>query len=275
AMDRAHPCGNLTRSVVPRLDDTYREPGSPCGPVRRAPELVCTFGTPNRRANRTIALVGDSHALHWRPALDIVARAKGWHAYSITTPGCVLSDAAQFLFGIGDQCVQWYRRTLAWLAANRSISIVFVSQRVATQVVPPAGLSALEIKIAGFRAAWRQLPANVRRVVVIRDVPTTDSTTRACIRRVLAARSGRPGPACRTRRADSVSADPAVAAVRARPSRRYGYVDLTNYFCSRRYCFPVIGGVLVHRDTQHLTAAYARTLGPLLLRKVNGHLARP
>ena len=34
-------------------------------------------------------------------------------------------------------------------------------------------------------------------------------------------------------------------------------------------CFPVIGGVLVRKDTDHLTQRFAATLGPILLRKLN------
>jgi hypothetical protein len=37
-------------------------------------------------------------------------------------------------------------------------------------------------------------------------------------------------------------------------------VDLTDWICPTDTCQPVIGGVLVMRDNQHLTATYARSL---------------
>ena len=40
---------------------------------------ICEFGVPKEGAKATIAVIGDSHASHWRPSLDFVARAKGWH----------------------------------------------------------------------------------------------------------------------------------------------------------------------------------------------------
>jgi hypothetical protein len=46
-------------------------------------------------------------------------------------------------------------------------------------------------------------------------------------------------------------------------------VDLTPLMCSRRRCFPVVGGALVHKDTTHLTEVFAATLGPFLLRAVS------
>jgi len=36
--------------------------------------------------------------------------------------------------------------------------------------------------------------------------------------------------------------------------------------CSARFCFPVIGGVLVHKDIDHITRTFAETLAPYLQR---------
>ena len=45
-------------------------------------------------------------------------------------------------------------------------------------------------------------------------------------------------------------------------------VDLTDSMCSPRLCFPVIGGALVHKDIDHMTAAFATTLAPYLHRRL-------
>jgi hypothetical protein len=45
-------------------------------------------------------------------------------------------------------------------------------------------------------------------------------------------------------------------------------VDLSDYFCDVRLCYPVIGNVLVYRQLDHLTATYARTLAPILKREI-------
>ena len=52
-------------------------------------------------------------------------------------------------------------------------------------------------------------------------------------------------------------------------SPRVRTVDLTRYFCDARRCFPVIGGALVCRDQNHLTATFSTTLGPFLLREAD------
>src|SRR4051794_26466420 len=75
ARDPLHPCRNprLLRSVSPDPRDAQIEPSSPCVPVRGggAPD-VCAFGVRPRRSVATVALVGDSHAVHWRAALEVV-----------------------------------------------------------------------------------------------------------------------------------------------------------------------------------------------------------
>src|SRR3954471_16387473 len=54
-------------------------------------------------------------------------------------------------------------------------------------------------------------------------------------------------------------------------SPRMQVVDLTRFFCGRRECYPVVGGALVYRDYyDHLTRAYATTLAPYLLEKIEG-----
>jgi hypothetical protein len=55
-------------------------------------------------------------------------------------------------------------------------------------------------------------------------------------------------------------------------SPRVRVLDLTPFFCDARRCYPVIGGVLVYKDSTHLTGLYARTLGPYLERAVTAAL---
>ena len=74
-------------------------------------------------------------------------------------------------------------------------------------------------------------------------------------------------------RAAALPRDSAVSAARALRSRRYGVIDMTAFFCGSRRCYPVIGGVLVHRDTDHIGVVYSKTLGPYLLRKVRRLMA--
>jgi hypothetical protein len=275
ARDAAHPCSNPTRSIYPKLADVDRASGPACRLIKEKPQPVCTFGASAAKAAGHIALMGDSHALQWRPALDAVAKAQRWRAFSVTAPGCFFSDAVNDLaVGIRAPCQEWYRSALRWIARHPEVSTVFVSQNADTPVVVSPGTTSLAIKIAGFRRAWAALPKTVKHVVVIRDTPATSDATVPCLRGAIAAGTQRPGPACPVARSVAVRDDTAVAAAKALRSRRYQSVDLTSFFCGRRDCYPVIGGVLVYRDVfGHINVSYARTLAPYLLRKVRALMA--
>src|SRR4051794_8568611 len=78
--DPEHPCSNpaLKLRVVPKPASAQNRPNAPCTLTATKPMNVCDFGVPRSKATDTIALVGDSHASHWRAALAVVARDKGW-----------------------------------------------------------------------------------------------------------------------------------------------------------------------------------------------------
>jgi hypothetical protein len=273
ARDPAHPCVNPTRSVF-GLTEPDAPASTQCRPANEGPVRICSFGTAPAKAAATFALVGDSHALHWRPALDVVARANGWRGLAVTTSGCYFSEAAaHFLEGARQACTSWTRSVLAWFHRHPEVSTVFVSQFATTPVTVGPGETYFGIKTAGFRKTWRALPKTVKHVIVIRDVPESSNPQFNCIEKVVAAGKERPGPACLLPRSSALKLDTAVATVRSLRSRRYQSVDLTDFFCGSRNCYGVIGGVLVHSDVDHITAAYSTTLGPYLLRKVRKLMA--
>lgn len=270
ARDAARPCSGPTASVKPGLDDDRYRAGARCRPRDERPSSICTFGASARAARGHVALVGDSHALHWRSAVAVAARAYRWQGFSITAPGCLFSIANALLHeGIRGACEGWHREALRWFRKHPEVTTVFVSQNTETPVAPRAGTSAAALKIAGYRALWTRLPRTVERVIVIRDTPLTSEATVACLRRALAARVQDPGRACPQPRSASLRRDTAVAAARALRSPRYRTVDLSEFFCDRHNCFSVVGGARVFDDTVgHITTTYARSLGPYLLRKV-------
>lgn len=270
ARDAERPCVDQRLTVVPTLAQANTDQFSPCKPVKGATDpQVCTFGASPSRARRHIALVGDSHALQWRPALSGVAQAKRWRGYSVTTAGCEFTTAwTYFLVGYRAICGKWFRSVKRWFRHHPEVSTVFVSQASWAPVTPPSGTSMLDTKVAGFREAWRGLPKTVKQVVTIRDNPLTSDGAFDCIKRVAAEGKVPVGPACPIRRQFALREDAAVAAVRRIHHKRYRQVDLTPFFCDDASCFLVVGGVLVNRDTDHMTRLYAETLGPYLLRKL-------
>jgi peptidoglycan/LPS O-acetylase OafA/YrhL len=258
ARDPRHACANpgLRTVVVPAPIEAARTPNSWC---RRVSALDCVFGVPHSRAS--VALIGDSHAQHWRAALQVVARARRWRGHSVTRSGCELSRAPKAMpEPARSQCVAWNGEVPRWLARHPQIHTVFVAEKV-----PIPGSGTFQTEVAGYMAAWKALPATVERIVVIRDTPEVPpgGGTLACVDRAMAAHRD-AGRRCAVPRAGALAPDPAAAAARRIHDRRVRLLDFTRFFCDARLCYPVIGGVLVYKDMHHLTKAFSRTLGPYL-----------
>ncbi len=278
--DILHRCVNpiLRRVVLPAPDDAVLAPNSPCLPIEIAGMLrPCEFGLPAAQARKTIALLGDSHAAHWRAALEFVAQRQHSRGISITRSGCPLSQAPARLAPVSRQtsCLQWNAQVAPWFAQHPEIHTVIVVAHVAAQVIAAPGMSAFETKVAGFQAAWNALPKSVSRIVVIHDTPLVGYEALSCIR-AAHARHQDAGRVCAVTRAAALRRpDPEVAAARRLGSRRVRVIDLTRFLCDRRLCFPVIGGALVYKDDQHLTDVFAKTLGPYLERALENAAGWP
>ena len=265
ARDAAHPCVNpsLRTLVTPAPRDALLVPDAPCDPVAYDAVLdVCVFGAPSGSA-ATVALLGDSHASGWRAALI----AAGWAGVSLTRSSCPFSRARPRVDARSrTACRRWNDAAIAWLGAHPRVRHVFVSALAGAPILPEAGRTGLESKVDGYRAAWAALPPSVKRIFVLRDVPTHPWRTIDCLEAALAAHRP-PMPLCSVRRSGALLADPEVLAARRTSARRVRVIDLTSFMCGPRRCYPVVGGVLVNKDTNHLSRAFSTTLGPYVYRR--------
>jgi hypothetical protein len=269
ALDPANQPCKTTRTVTPSPELALIEPSAPCTPVQlRGPE-VCAFGVDARHATGTFALVGDSHAVHWRAALAVVAAAKHWHGYSIYRSRCPFIAARKSTpKPDSTQCVAWNRRVLAWFRHHPEVTTVFVSQRYGVGVVPRPGMGSYDTKVAALADAWKSLPGSVRHVVAIRDVPYNTDASMPCVERAIR-RHRNAAKDCALPRAEALHDDPALAAAAQIGPPKAQAIDLSDFMCTRTQCPPVIGGVLVHKDRGHLTRVFSTTLGPYLLHDLN------
>jgi hypothetical protein len=258
----------LRLAVMPPPAEAVLSPNARCAILSMRLPYTCQFGVRGSVATRTVALVGDSHAAHWRAAIEVAAQARGWRGFSLTRSGCPLSTAPPALSKARrESCGQWRRAVRRWFDRHREVRTVFVSQLAGTTVRAPAGRNRREYQIQGYLRAWRRLPKSVRQIIVLRDTPVTTPKASICVQQAVVD-GRRPGSACAIARSQAVRRDPAAIAARRRGMPRVHVVDLTRFMCSPRLCFPVVGGVLVHKDTTHMTPLFAGTLGPFLLRRV-------
>lgn len=140
------------------------------------------------------------------------------------------------------------------------------SNRTAVEWVDRPGVPTPE---DGFAEVWQQLDAAGLPVVVLSDNPLMlpADATLDCVA------SARTDPSvCARPRDAALPVDHQIAPALATPG--VTLVDTSGWFCTADTCPAVIGSLLVHRDEQHLTTAYARALSPQVWDAVTGALAR-
>jgi hypothetical protein len=269
-MDPAALCVDRLVTVTPPVEAFRAALVTPCRRVRSTPAVeVCAFGASKSRAHLQLALIGDSHTFAWRAVLSQLGRSEGWRGYSLSTPGCMFSDAVRSLLdGPRAPCLESYRSTLRWLGRHHEIDAVITTNEADT-VLRVSSDRTRAVKIAGFRRTWRSLPQNVKRLIALRDTPNASTGELACVERAAASRTEGSVQACAEPRSSTLPRDDAVEAALGLGSDRYRVVDLTDLMCSDVVCHPAVGGVLVNRDTTgHISQAFALTTAPYLLQRL-------
>ena len=208
----------------------------------------CEFGSPN--GHFRIALVGDSHAGQWFPALNAVARQRGWKLTVYTKASCGFVPIMLGKKKPYEECYRWGQNLLEQLYASRpDLVIVSHSTGEIAYGASDKGDSVRRIVLA-LRELWAGLGKRGIQVVAIRDTPTMPFNVPECLSK---------GHECTVKRAAVFSdEDPIVLAAREEPS--VALLDFSDAICSADSCAPIIGKVLVWRDNEHLTATYASSL---------------
>jgi peptidoglycan/LPS O-acetylase OafA/YrhL len=224
----------------------------------------CRFDHSASGTSIRIALIGDSHAAQWEPALEQIAIRQHWFLSVFTKSGCPLSDVppASAAARFGDACAAWNADVQQQVAAGH-FNLVFVSGLSGQKYAAPSGQSA----VSGLESSWQRIESTGARVVALRDNPNPSKSGVSDIPTCVAAHADYRQ--CATSAAQAVQVDPQVEAAAHTDVR---LLDLSRYFCLDGRCPAVIGQVIVYRGQQHVTSTYMRTLAPFLeqeLRDVN------
>ncbi len=231
------------------------------GPVR------CVFGDP--RGAVTVALVGDSKAMQWLPALQQYGRDRHWRIVTYGKSSCPLSARPTAVLGRHyATCDAWNAAVVAALRADPPDALVVSGfADLGWDGTRPDRQTLVE----GYAARWRSLAADGIPVVVLGDNPVSPDDLDIC-----AARHPHDLDRCSFPEAAAVAGSglPVQRDALALAGPEVALVDLTPYFCPGGTCPVVVGHVTVHRPGDHVTATFVRTLAPEVGRAVDAALAR-
>ena len=228
----------------------------------------CALG--DTTSSTVAVLYGDSHAHHWLPTADRLARERGWRLETVMKNSCGAVDATRsyrLLSRDYVECDAWRARALAYVDSLRPALVVVASAAESYEGVDP------DEWVGGTRRVLSRLADAGGAVLQVRDVPRPTFHVPACLAR--AAWRGGPDAACSFPGAPETEVYAAQTAA-ARGLSAVTTADLTAAVCPGSPCEVVRDDTLVvYRDTDHLTASFARTLAPDMGRAADRALARP
>ncbi|WEV78888.1 acyltransferase family protein [Janibacter cremeus] len=229
--------------------------------------LSCSFGSGGTK----IALVGNSHARHWLPALRELGKEKGWTIDTYIISRCAATDAKQEFDTDkkSEDCHDWGQ----WAQEETKgdvYDLVITSER---QSAPIDGYSASDSGppategYESYLSTWAEAGTNV---LAIKDPTKPTFDVPECVAENpddLEECSGSPEEW-------KVDPDPLVEAAKNLDHENVGHVSFDDLVCSSDRCRGVTGGVITYYDSSHLSATYVRTMAPYMAEPIEEALAK-
>lgn len=229
--------------------------------------ITCQFGAKHHPTVR-IALVGNSHASHWIPALQRILRENpGAQVTTYLTSVCWTVDLPVYRPQVAGDCQGVERWSIRSIARGH-YDLVVMSNRTEADIRGVPTSKRAEVAGPAYRDVLEKFRASGAGVVVIRDTPFMVNDVPDCI----AGHDGDWKP-CRIPRTRALERDPAAEVAPEVPGVQV--VDVTDVFCGPKMCDPVIGRVIAFSDHGHLTASFSQSLAPEVCRAIGKATARP
>lgn len=210
----------------------------------------------------TVALVGDSHAVMWNPALRPPADQRHWRVETLTKAGCPLLDlrmVSPVLHREYTECNQWRDEIITRLRAKSPRLVVLglarnygVDQRSNFRSFDSAWLDSLNHLIS-------QLRQTGAKVLVLGPIPEPQTMVPVCLSDHLD-----DATACSPARTTAVNESGIAAEAAVTKAAGGHYADITDLFCTAERCPVIIGNTLVYFDRNHMTLEYSRVLAPVI-----------
>ena len=203
----------------------------------------CTYG--DLTSKTTIVLYGDSHAAQWFPALEELAKERGFKLVSLTKSACPSVDVPRTDQGAfkNVHCEKWRDNSIQRIKKLHPAAVIMSSFQYFT---PPSGYSdANKWWKDGQVRLLDALRGSSEHLIYISDTP----------------RPVRDIPNCLASR-DSHSCD-STEKTAVKIIQGFEKIDPTPWLCSK-FCPAIQNGYIVYRDASHISVAAALALKPQL-----------
>lgn len=242
---------NLTPSLSAARKDEERLRGDGCLAFERVTAPPdCVYGI--KGSGVTIALVGDSHAAHWFPAIEAIALERGWRLVTFVKVSCSFTTLAQRNLALKRayrECTEFNEATVARLNQIKPALTIIVNRRTFR---PIEGNISSALAGAALGEMVARLPGST---AILVDTPDPGRDVPACL-------SKHPSDirACLFTQDDADNREIGVAERVAAEVSGAQLIDLTGEICGAWPCLPVAKSVLIYRDEDHMTETFSRSL---------------
>lgn len=225
----------------PYLEGCNQNPASPL-------VIACEYG--DKKALKTVVLVGGSHALQWLPALDVIGKTEGYKIINITKSLCPFGH----LPTSHPSCKEWNENVVRYLTELKPSVVITNSTRAAQdgkeEYVPQS-----------YVDQWKTLADRDIPVIGIRDNPRFPFDPADCLSR----NKLNPLSCAKARSELLLPVDPAQPMVA--DSEKITLVDMTDFLCTSDTCVTVFNDFIMYSDREHISVLYAVYLATALHEK--------
>ncbi len=230
---------------------------------------LCPRGDPE--GDKTMVLIGDSHARQWIPALEKIAEEQGYVAYFLVREGCPAVDQTPWKRNGGGpvtQCADfqdWAAETVAELSPDITFTGTDANENGYASDEGEHIIDDDDVEKAvesGMIATLERIAPHSGRTVVIGDPPIHEINPIKCLTRADPSLLGCLSPP------EQRSIRMADATRRAAETAGVEFLETAQWFCWDDVCPTVVGDYVTHRDVEHITIPYSTYLSPELERKL-------
>jgi peptidoglycan/LPS O-acetylase OafA/YrhL len=230
---------------------------------------VCFYGRVDSR--HTIALMGDSHAAQWFPAVEKLALAHGARLAVFVKAACPVATVEPFDARLRRpyvECTTWREEVLQRLAQLRPKLVIAGNSSFYEAFVGGGDPQAPAQWRAGWQTTLDRVAAIGSPVVMLRDTPRPPSHVPRCLGEAWLRQDKSPA-ACSFGLSSSLLTN-AFELERSAAQGREGVwlVDMTDTICPGPVCAVQRDGVILYHDAQHLSARFASSLADALWRRM-------
>ena len=237
----------------------------------------CTYGDPEGALD--VAVLGDSKMEQYHDALDVVGQALGWKFRMATKSACPFTTATvQWNAKPYTACSEFNQAVWMDLEENPP-DLVISSQNGKKGWLEKGGegasisASSREGMVQGLVQTWTKLGNMGAEVLVVLDNPRPPKELWPVYECMLNHASDYDAVCAFDKQAGQATSAERVQRSAAERVRKLGgavnLIDLADYICPEETrCSPAVGGITVYRAKSHLTNTYAKSLAPILEKKL-------